>query len=157
MSGAAPLSRYKPQPADWGRLIPGDRPLQGKRKLPQSVKSSMFAAEKVVNISSEEPTPQTTLALLVPSPLQGRAAWRWLRSTATDFALVGLNWLLIATLRVPLKTLFPRLQWFRLAAGAPIQLMGIALLQGTLIALMGCIEGLYSGASDLRRQGEESG
>jgi len=154
ISGAAPFSGRKPQPSDWGRLIPGEGPaLEGKKKRPQPVKHSVFAVNKVTEIPSEKPASETTLALLVPSPMQGRTAWKWLRSTAVDLALIAINWLLIAALRLPFKRLFPRLQWLDFAGGAPIHVLGIALLHGSLITLMIYAEGLYSGANDIWRQG----
>ncbi|HKH98508.1 MAG TPA: sugar transferase [Candidatus Sulfotelmatobacter sp.] len=152
MSGAAPLGTPKPQSADWGRLIPGEGPaLEGKKKLPQPARPAAVATDKATEISPEELPRETPLGLLVPRPLQSRTAWRWLRSTAADFALVGLNWLLVAALRLPLRAIFPRLRGVDFAT--PASLLGIALLHGALITLISYTEGLYSGANDLRRQG----
>jgi exopolysaccharide biosynthesis polyprenyl glycosylphosphotransferase len=70
---------------------------------------------------------------------------------AADFALVALNWLLIGAVLVPLRMIFPRVRSFDYAAGAPVSLLGIALLHASLITLMGYTEGLQTGR-DLRRQ-----
>ena len=143
------------QTAGWERLIPGEAPaLRQRKKLPQPVKSADFAEERIGEIFREEPTrpPESPLTLLVPAPLRSRAAGRWLRSTVADFALVGLNWLLIGALLVPLRMLFPQVRGFAFMAGAPGSLLGIAVLHAALITLLGYSEGLYSGASDLRRE-----
>jgi hypothetical protein len=75
-----------------------------------------------------------------------------MRATAVDFALVTLNWLLIGASLVPLRMLFPRVWSFAYAAGAPVSLLGIALLHAALITLMGYSEGLRAGDGNLRRQ-----
>jgi exopolysaccharide biosynthesis polyprenyl glycosylphosphotransferase len=64
-------------------------------------------------------------------------AWRWARSTAVDFALVAVNWLLIGAVLVPLRALFPHVRLFEYAAGAPVSLLGIAFLHAALITAMG--------------------
>jgi len=146
--------QQQPQAGGLERLIPGDTPLwRGQKKLPRAVKSAEFAPDEVAVISREEAHPAGyPLTLLAPRPLQTRAALRWLRSTATDFALVGLNWLLTGSLLVPLRSLFPHVHGFRFAAGAPASLLGIAVLQAALITLLGYSEGLYAEGSDLRQQ-----
>jgi exopolysaccharide biosynthesis polyprenyl glycosylphosphotransferase len=96
--------------------------------------------------------PANALTLLIPGPLQNRMAWKWVRATAADFALVTLNWLLIGALLVPLRALFPRVWSFGYAAGAPVSLLGIALLHAALITLMGYSEGLQSRGGDLPKQ-----
>jgi exopolysaccharide biosynthesis polyprenyl glycosylphosphotransferase len=111
------------------------------------------AAEEVAELSPDKASAgQKALALLMPGPLQSRMAWRWVRSVTADFALVGVNWLLLGALLVPLHLLFPEVRLFRYAEGTPVSLLGIAVLHGALITLMGYTEGLYTGASDLRRQ-----
>jgi len=143
-----------PQRVGWGRLIPGELPVSpGRRKPPQAVRPAKFAAGEVAQFSREVPPRphENPLALLLPGPLRNRTAWRWLRSTAADFALVGLNWLLIGALLVPLRAFFPQVRVFAFAAGAPGSLLGIAVLHAALITLMGYTEGLYGGAGDLRQ------
>jgi exopolysaccharide biosynthesis polyprenyl glycosylphosphotransferase len=71
---------------------------------------------------------------------------------AADFALVALNWLLIGAMLVPLRIIFPNVRSFNYAEGAPLSLLGIALLHASLITLMGYTEGLHAGARDLRKQ-----
>jgi len=73
-------------------------------------------------------------------------------SMAADFALVALNWLLIGATQVPLRGLFPHVRLFEYAAGAPVSLLGIALLHGALITLMGYTEGLHADSGNLKRQ-----
>ncbi len=113
-----------------------------------------FAADKVAEIGTEvvASTPESALALLLPGPLHSRMARRWVRSLAADFALVALNWLLIGALQVPLRWLFPHVRLFEYAAGAPVSLLGIAILHAALITLMGYTEGLHTGDGDLRGQ-----
>jgi len=139
---------------DWARLIPGETPgFRGGGKKPAgSVRHA--ASEKVSEIATEAAAsaPENALTLLMPGPLQGRMAGRWARSMAADFALVALNWLSIGALMVPLRALFPHVRLFEYAAGAPVSLLGIALLHATLITLMGHIEGLQAVGKDPRRQ-----
>ena len=144
-------ARPDPPEVEWARLIPGGAPaIQRAGKKPaRSVRAVEFAAEKVSEISAVPASlPGNALVLLVPRPLQSRMALSWLRSTAADFALVGLNWLLIGALGVP----FPKVRQFEAVAGAPASLLGIAVLHASLITLMGYTEGLYAGSSALRGQ-----
>ncbi len=145
--------QHKPQVVDWSRLIPGETPgfRNGRKKPNHSVQSCV--PEKISEIATEPPgnQPESALTLLMPGPMRGRTAARWLRSMAADFALVALNWLLIGAVLVPLRMIFPRVSSFDYAAGAPVSLLGIALLHASLITLMGYTEGLQTGR-DLRRQ-----
>ena len=154
MSSIVPTpSPQKPKAVDWARLIPGEAPAApGRRKPPQSVREREFG-ENVSEISSAPASrPRNALVLLMPRPLQSRMAWRWLRSTTADFALVGLNWLLIGALLVPLRLFFPRVAVFRYAAGAPLSLLGLAVLHAALITLMGYSEGLNGENGERRGQ-----
>ena len=133
----------EPQPAEWARLIPGEGPelRRSARKRPRLDKP--FAIEP----TEESPRCRTIpnkLAMLVPSPLQSRTGWRWLRCLAGDWALVILNWLLLGAFLVPMRMLFPRTTFFEYATGAPLPLLGLAVLQAALITLVGQTEGLYS-------------
>jgi len=144
--------QQKPEVVDWARLIPGAAPVvRGREKKPARL-ARPFASEKVAEIVTEVGVsgPGNPLALLLPGALQSRTAWRWLRSMAADFALVALNWLLIGALEVPLRGLFPHVRLFRFAAGAPVSLLGIALLHAALITLMGYTEGLHAGHFEQR-------
>lgn len=155
MSSTHPTrSQQKPKAVDWARLIPGEGPsVPGKRKPPQPVRESRFA-ENVSEISAARPaSPRgSSLVFLVPGPLLSRTGSRWLRSTAADFALVGLNWLLLGALLVPLRLLCPQIAAFRYAAGAPLSLLGLAVLHAALITLLGHSEGLYVQLTEPRRQ-----
>ena len=145
--------QQKPPVVDWARLIPGETPvLAGVRKKPsQSVKTVSRKLSEIA-IESAARMPENALTLLMPAPLQGRLAWKWVRSTAADFALVALNWLLIGALLVPLRRWFPHVRSFEYSAGAPVSLLGIAFLHAALITLMGYTEGLHSESGDLGRQ-----
>jgi hypothetical protein len=148
--------QQKPQVVDWARLIPGGTPLvRGRGKKPARA-ARPFAAEKVSEIVTEVGVsgPGNPLTLLLPGALQSRTARRWLRSMAGDFALVALNWLLIGALEVPLRGLFPHVRLFRFAAGAPVSLLGIALLHAALITLMVYTEGLHTGHFEQRGQAD---
>ena len=139
--------------AEWARLIPGEKPpfRRKAKKPPHSVKPLAF--DDVTPTREEAGSfPESALELLVPSPLQSRVAREWLRSMSADFALVALNWLLVGALLVPLHMFFPRVRSFEFAAGAPISLLGIALLHAALITLVGYSEGLHAESSDLRGQ-----
>jgi exopolysaccharide biosynthesis polyprenyl glycosylphosphotransferase len=125
----------------------GKKPAGSVRPCP-AVGVAEFSAGKTLSV------PETALALLMPSALQHRTGLRWARATAADFALVGVNWLLLGALLVPLRALFPHVRIFDYALGAPLSLLGIALLHAALITLMGYAEGLYGAGRDLRRQGK---
>ncbi|HTW60041.1 MAG TPA: sugar transferase [Terriglobales bacterium] len=142
------------KPGDCARLIPGEMPRlpHGGRKPPQSVRT--VPPERVPDFStgSSSTALESLLTLLFPAALQGRNALRWLRSATADCALVGLNWLLLGALLVPLRMEFPQVRLFAFKAGAPASLLGVALLHATLITLFGDAEGLYAPAKDLPQQ-----
>jgi exopolysaccharide biosynthesis polyprenyl glycosylphosphotransferase len=100
--------------------------------------------------ASVSPNP---LALLIPSSLQNRGAWRCIRLAATDLVLIALNWLILGALMLPLRVPFPRIRLFEFAVGAPAALMGIALLHAALITLIGYSDGLYALGKGLPQQG----
>ena len=142
------------QVADFARLIPGQAPAQpGKKKPPRALRSDVeFAAEKVATISTGAARrPGNALVSFAPYPLQGRMAGRWLTSTASDFVLVAVNWLLLGALLVPLRMLFPRVRIYEYAAGAPFFLLGLAVLHAALITLVGYTEGLYEAGNSRQR------
>ena len=155
MSSSSSLNpeQQKPQVVDWARLIPGETPpFRGDRKKPvQSVRPIATATLSEIGFETRTGRRENALAFLMPGPLQGRMGWTWARSMASDFALVALNWLSIGALLVPLRVLFPHVRTFAYAAGAPVFLLGIALLHAALITLVGYTEGLHS-ESDLRSQ-----
>ncbi len=143
------------QVRDWARLIPGEtQAFRGEKKHVRSVRGG--ASEKVAEILSEAETNSQAnpLAFLMPAPLQSRAGWRWVRSMAADFALVGLDWLLIGASFVPLRMLYPRVRLFAYAAGTPVSLLGIATLHAALITLMAYTEGLHERDHNLRKQAD---
>jgi exopolysaccharide biosynthesis polyprenyl glycosylphosphotransferase len=134
----------KPQEADWARLIPGAVPAfqAGARKPVQSVKRLVHDEGPEASTRAASLT-ETAMTLLLPAPLHGATAGRWVRSVATDVALVGLNWLLLGALLVPLHRALPQVQLFGYAAGRPFALLGIAVLHAVLMVLIGNAEGLY--------------
>ena len=144
---------YEPQTDGWARLIPGAAPaLCGKKKRPQSVRPLHTAAGNIAEITPQPPPRPVAslLALLLPGPLRSRTAWRWLRCTAADFALVGLNWVLIVALPLAQRAFFSHARM--IAGEVPASLLGVALLQAALITLIGHTEGLYAEGGDLQRQ-----
>jgi exopolysaccharide biosynthesis polyprenyl glycosylphosphotransferase len=140
---------------DWARLIPGQSPAltakkTGGKKPPQSVRSIPQGPPRRIRTEESVSVPVATLAALLPGPLLSRAPWRWLRSIGADFALVAMNWLLIGTFLVPLREIFPNIRYFEYAAGAPVSMLGIAVLHAALITLVGQSEGLYVRQGDFR-------
>ena len=142
----------KSSEAEWARLIPGDEPAfrGARRKPPRSVRT--FELQDIKKREPESDSSATTLNFLMPRPLQGRMAVSWLQSMAIDCALVTLNWLVVGAMLVPLRVLFPHRRVFEFAAGAPVSLLGFAVLHAALITLIGSTEGLHSSAASLRRQ-----
>lgn len=133
----------KAQP-DWSRLIPGEMP----RIRPQSRKPprpAQFRAGSCSNTTPEvgERTRRGFASLMMPSPFSNRTALKWIRSTSADFALVALGWLLMGACLVPLRAEFPRVWSFKYSAGAPMSLLGVAILHAALITLVGYTEGLH--------------
>jgi exopolysaccharide biosynthesis polyprenyl glycosylphosphotransferase len=103
------------------------------------------------------PTSTNPLSLLWPDPLRKLWAERWLSALAADFALVAVNWLLVAAIFQQLHRVFAHSWLFANGAEAAArQVLGMALLHGTLITLLGYSEGLYAGSA-LRQQGKALG
>ena len=139
---------------DWARLIPGQTPLSWHgKKRPQSVRVCT-SKDLWGNASQSEMMPRSRLALLEPRPLRSRMACKWLWSMAADWVLVALNWLIVGAALVPLRGLFPRVWSFGYAAGAPISLVGVAILHAALITLIAYSEGLHLSGLGIRKQGE---
>jgi exopolysaccharide biosynthesis polyprenyl glycosylphosphotransferase len=90
--------------------------------------------------------------MLFPAPLQGRSAWMWLKAMAADWALVGLNWLVVGAALVPLRMIFPSATFFEYAVGKPLPLVGLAILHASLITLVAHTEGIYATAAYGRLQ-----
>ncbi len=61
---------------------------------------------------------------------------------AADFVMVALGWLLMGACLVPLRAVFPWVWSFKYSAGAPMSLLGVAILHAALITLVGYTEGL---------------
>lgn len=140
----------KSVPVEWARLIPGGeaalRPTQ--KKPPRSVKP--FRLREVE--SDEESASESAFSFLTPKPLQDGMASEWVQTMTIDCALVVLNWLVVGAALVPLCVLFPHRRLFEFAAGAPISLLGFAILHAALITLVGYTEGLHSPACELPGQ-----
>jgi exopolysaccharide biosynthesis polyprenyl glycosylphosphotransferase len=154
------LAQSESQDPACARLIPGDaQRLAGKIKgrIALGGKKPMqtatpLAQEKLIampEVDSSSPL-QNALSFLLPAPLARRRGSVCLRAILADFTLVGLNWLLVGAMLVPLRQLFPRVRLFKYDAGSPGSLLGVALLHAALITLLACSEGLY--AADSRSQ-----
>jgi exopolysaccharide biosynthesis polyprenyl glycosylphosphotransferase len=135
---------------DWARLIPGETPVFSSRGRKPVVKGG--TSNNAEAIGDHDHLAGKALTLLMPSPLQGSMALAWGRSVAADVALVGLNWLLLGALLVPMHAMFPRARLFVYAEGRPLFLLGIGMLHAALITLMGHVEGLYAAGIDPRAQ-----
>jgi exopolysaccharide biosynthesis polyprenyl glycosylphosphotransferase len=124
------------------------------KKPPASVKPFVLGKD----ISKDESTRaarerrERRLGMLVPRPLQSRAAERWAASMVVDFTLVALNWMLVSVLGAPVSMLFPHGPTGYDNVGKAASLMSIALLQGALITLLAYAEGLNAGGLDVRGQ-----
>lgn len=137
---------------EWARMIPGDT--SGWHDVPkkdvQSVKS--LRPRGIAEITHPVAKHWNGFGLLTPAPLQTRCARKWLRAMAADWALISLNWLLVGALLVPLRFLFPRIRSFAYTAGAPIALLGMAVLHAALITLVAYVEELHFTNPGVRRQ-----
>jgi exopolysaccharide biosynthesis polyprenyl glycosylphosphotransferase len=102
------------------------------------------------------------LSLLLPAPLEDPRSERWLLSTLVDTLLVMLNWVLIgrALIGAAPKVALPHTF---LPAGpsrtlpTSFSLLGVAFLQGTLIALLIYTEGLHNADEPLGTQARTLG
>jgi exopolysaccharide biosynthesis polyprenyl glycosylphosphotransferase len=144
---------------DWAaRLIPGM-----PAALRASAKNGSRSVQVEIGVAPEYPPstsqpsvqqaiPESAFSLLLPSPLKSRSAASWLRSLILDFTLVGLNWLLIGAVALPVHMAFPQAHLLdhRPGASFPLHLLGVALLWAALITLFGYSEGLYARGGDLR-------
>ena len=144
MSSPSPINGHEAGRVECARLIPGAMAhfRENAKKPPGTVRPFGNPGPDLVppldGCSRENP-----LTLLLPFPLLSRGG-PWVRSVVSDFALVGLNWLLVGAALVPLRHLFPRIRIFDYAAGTPAFLLGLALLHAALITLVGYTEGLYA-------------
>jgi exopolysaccharide biosynthesis polyprenyl glycosylphosphotransferase len=140
------------QEREWARLIPGEQPRHKfRKKPPQSVTPfPLYEVQPSVN-DKAGPIP-SAIGLFVPRPLQGPMAKEWIRSITVDFALITLNWLVIGAVLVPLHVVFPRRHLFEFAAGAPVSLIGLAILHAALITLFGYSERLHATGLDPRSE-----
>lgn len=137
--------------AEWARLIPGEIPEAKKfgKKPPVSVKPFVLGGDKDGESSGAGvERREKTLKVLLPRPLQSRAAEKWMLSIIVDFTLVVLNWMLLGILGAPLRVLFPRTPPVSVNVGAAVSWIGIALLQGALITLLAYSEGLHTECTD---------
>ena len=159
-----PLSPTPRQPlrGDWdARLIPGAAGIFRATMKKPSVRMgfSLQPLTEAVRVPSQEAAPpENRFAVLLPESLKRLWAGGWLGAMASDFALVGVNWLLVAAIFVQLHRVFAHVLLFEHPAGAAArQVLGIALLHATLITLLGRSEGLYAWSGELRRQAASLG
>lgn len=149
------IDRRNEERVDWARLIPGEAPFSGhsSKKRPQLVRQCTSTGQ-AANASQSDIMARSRLAALQPRPLRSRTASKWLRSMAADWVLVGLNWLIVGAVLVPLRELFPGVWSFGYAAGEPISLVGVAILHAALITLIAYNEGLHRNGLRIGQQGE---
>jgi exopolysaccharide biosynthesis polyprenyl glycosylphosphotransferase len=121
----------------------------GHKKPPQAEKPFKLQEVEKTALAAKQ---RTAFALLVPKPLQSRSAIEWFQSMAFDFALVIMNWLAVGAVLIPLRVLFPHRRLLEFAAGAPLSLLGVAILHAAVITLVGNTEGLHASVADLRSQ-----
>ncbi|HLW84741.1 MAG TPA: sugar transferase [Candidatus Sulfotelmatobacter sp.] len=147
-----------PQRRDWdARLIPGAAASLFRRnaKKPPARAGSGLQPLTAPSWASlrEVASPENPLAVWLPQPFRKLWAGSWLNAMAADFALVGVNWLLVAAVFLQLHRVFAHAWLFEHPAGAAArQVLGIALLHATLITLLGYSEGLYTRSGGWRRQ-----
>lgn len=133
---------------DWARLIPGEIPaIRGEKKGPQPVRETGCRT-----LEEDAPAATIPVAFLTPRPLCSRAAWTWLRSVITDWAVIAANWLLLGALIVSLRMVFPQISSSRYEDNDPAALIGMAVLHAALITLVAYSEGINVCRSDLRAQ-----
>lgn len=157
MSSLQNPSPRQPQRTDWAaRLIPGTAgAFRGNgKKRPLGVGAGLPPLADWVGAGPPKAAAaKNPFAVLLPQPLTRQGAGNWLSALLADFALVGVNWLLVAAIFLQLHRVFAQAQWFEHpAAAAARQVLGIALLHATLITLFGYSEGLYICSGELRRQ-----
>jgi hypothetical protein len=118
----------------WARLIPGEVPFPDVVHHPPS-QLRAFTSDAQTDFCAHptHPLSRCLRRVLIPLPLQTRTALSWLCSTAADFALVGLNWLLAGSLLVGARELSGVPTLFSDELGSPASLIGMALLQAALI------------------------
>jgi exopolysaccharide biosynthesis polyprenyl glycosylphosphotransferase len=145
-----------PRESDWAaRLIPGAAgAFRGDVKKPPLRAGSSFraVAGRVSPPAQAAPTPANPLSLLWPDSFRKLSAETGLSAMAADFALVGVNWLLVGVIFQQLHRVFASLLFENAAATATRQVLGMALLHATLITLLGYSEGLYAGNGGWRSQ-----
>jgi exopolysaccharide biosynthesis polyprenyl glycosylphosphotransferase len=129
------------------------------KKPPSRVGFSLQPLAEAVGAPSWEASPaENRFSVLLPESLKRLWAGRWLGAMAADFALVGVNWLLVAAIFLQLHRVFAHAWLFEHPAGAAArQVLGIALLHAALLTLLGHAEGLYSWSGEPRRQAIELG
>ena len=133
----------KSQP-DWSRLIPGEMPrIRPQNRKPPRRAQFTVGKRSVATTGSPQEHQRHIPSFVLPSPLSSRTALQWIRAMAADVALVALGWLLMGACLVPLRAEFPRVWSFKYSAGAPMSLLGVAILHAALITLVGYTEGLH--------------
>jgi len=159
MSSTAPFPAEGSEQLEWARLIPGESPSYARYRKKSTPSAGTIRPSNIRELSTgaSDNLPRSALKLLLPAPLLSRKAQTWLRATATDFALVGMNWLLIGAFLVTLSRDFPRFHLQRYEGETPIFWLGIGLLHAALITLIGHSEGLYESARSLPQQARRLG
>lgn len=162
MSSLQNPSPRQPRRRDWAaRLIPGATEIfhgDGKKRPSRAGQSHQPFVEPVNTLSQAVASQENRFAILLPELFRKLELGSWLSAMAADFALIGVNWLLVAATFLQLHRVFAHVRLFEhVAAAAARQVLGIALLHATLIILLGHSEGLYTCVTNawsarLRRQ-----
>ncbi len=127
---------------EWAaRLIPGSGSVDWGKKKPSRGTGASFLTHPSATLqwSSENRSPKLTPILAKAT--ESEEVERWLGSTVRDYALVILNWILVAQIYLRLQMAFPRMPAFPGALRTSVispALIGIALLHGVLIQLLNC-------------------
>ncbi len=146
-------ANHSTQAAECARLIPGDTPSFRPMARNRAPANGPFAVEKelVSPAHGGADISGHALRMFVPGPLQGRMGMRWLKSTAIDFTLVVLSWLILAT-ALPWLRHLSSLSGSGGVTHIPVPLLGAALVHAVLVTMVTYIEGLQIDCSDLRSQ-----
>lgn len=143
-----------PEPPAFARLIPGEITAirNGARKPPSSVRSRIPEKRATVAEMPAVIAREDRLAFLLPPPMQGPDAWKWLRAVSLDLVLITFNWLLVEGLLTALRSFFAETRFVMAGAEEPMFLLGTGLLQGALITLIGYSGGLYASRREPEQQ-----
>jgi exopolysaccharide biosynthesis polyprenyl glycosylphosphotransferase len=147
--------QQKPLGTEWAaRLIPGTASAcQSGKKARRGAGARILSADASISKSYGAKCGPHFPARLLQEWTPGVVVENWL-SVLRDYAVVMLNWILVARICPPLHLVFPRIAVAELFPASPVSptLIGIALLHGLLINLLNRPEKAHLVGTDLRRQ-----